>query len=179
MFATGGDGDRGYALALMQANPQGGDLDCILDAISDSHSAFEQGQALRTALELLPRMNSRDKGRLSTVVQDQLGPDGHLRQPTERQSLAKQVLIALAGGNQRFIGQGTYSRSPSPAAWSGVSAAGLVVGRDGEPAGLLGHDLPFVRSELAEALNAGTGAQGSAPEADYRFGRPFGPELAG
>jgi hypothetical protein len=54
IFSIGGDGERVYALALMQAVPEAGDVDCILESIPYSHSAFEQGQALCAAISSYP-----------------------------------------------------------------------------------------------------------------------------
>jgi hypothetical protein len=95
MFSSGGDGERVYALALMEADPETSDVDCILDSISHSRSAFEQGQALRVALRILARLDSSDRGRLSDAIQQQLRSDGHIEHSTERRRLAEQILAAL------------------------------------------------------------------------------------
>ena len=58
MFKRGG-GERVYALVLMQEDPAIGDLGCALDAISRSRSAFEQYQALDTALRYSPSLTIR------------------------------------------------------------------------------------------------------------------------
>jgi hypothetical protein len=96
MFASGGDGDRVYALALMQFDPELGDLDSIVDGISQSHSAFEQGQALRAALSQVPRIDRHQRDRLSSAINDQLRSNGHIGHSTDRWALAQQVLGALA-----------------------------------------------------------------------------------
>jgi hypothetical protein len=97
IFSSGGDGERVYALALMQADPASGDVDCILDSISHSHSAFEQGQGLLAGLALLPRLGTADRGRLADAVKDQLRPDGHIARSTDRRHLAQQLLSELDG----------------------------------------------------------------------------------
>jgi hypothetical protein len=95
IFFSGGDGERVYALALMQEDPTVGDIDCILDSVLHSRSAFEQGQALRAALQLRQRLNAADKARLIEAVQQQLGPGGHIGQSTHRRRLASQILSML------------------------------------------------------------------------------------
>jgi hypothetical protein len=96
IFFGGGDGERVYALALMEEDPDVGDLESILDAISNSHSAFEQGQSLMAALQIAPRLRSADKARLSEAVQEQLMPDGHISRSTDRHRVARQLLSVLS-----------------------------------------------------------------------------------
>lgn len=56
-------------LALMQEYSTAGDIDSILDSICKSESAFEQNQALRAAIKLLPELGDSDRKRLSVAVQ--------------------------------------------------------------------------------------------------------------
>jgi len=95
MFSAGGDGERIYALALMREDPEAGNVDCILDAIRCSRSAFEQGQALRTAIGLVPRLDTTGRSKLSDVVQQQLGPEGRISRSTDRRRLAETLLEML------------------------------------------------------------------------------------
>jgi hypothetical protein len=95
IFTGGGDGERVYALALMQANPDAGDVDCILDSVLHSRSAFEQGQALRAALKLISRLDITDRRRLADAVRQQMGPGGHIERSTDRRALAQQILASL------------------------------------------------------------------------------------
>lgn len=95
IFFSGSDGERVYALALMQADSEVGNLDCILDSITYSHSAFEQGQALLAAIQLVPRVSPADRARLAQAVRDQLRPDGHITRSTDRRRLAEQLLNML------------------------------------------------------------------------------------
>lgn len=96
IFYSGGDGERVYALALMQEDPVVGDVDCIVEAVRSSHSAFEQGQALAAALRLIPRLGAADRARLGEAVRDQLHPDGHIARSTYRSRLASEILSALS-----------------------------------------------------------------------------------
>jgi hypothetical protein len=97
IFADGGDGERVYALALMQENPDADDLDSILDGICQSRSAFEQGQALAAALAVAPLLGLADKAQLGRAVREQLVPDGHIARSTDRRRLARRLLSVLSG----------------------------------------------------------------------------------
>jgi hypothetical protein len=59
MFKRGGDGDRVYALVLMQEDPATGNLAYVLNTISRSRSAFEQYQSVYTAFKMLPNLTAR------------------------------------------------------------------------------------------------------------------------
>jgi hypothetical protein len=95
VFASGSDGERVYALGMMREDPTLGDVDCILDAILHSHSAFEQGQALHAALQLKPRLSTADRARVIDVVYAQFGRGGHIGQSTDRRRLATRLLSEL------------------------------------------------------------------------------------
>jgi hypothetical protein len=95
IFASGRDGERVYALALMQEEPDADYLESILDAISDSRSAFEQGQALTAALQIAPLLGPPGKAQLADAVRRQLTPDGHIVRSTNRRRMAEQLLGAL------------------------------------------------------------------------------------
>lgn len=71
LFNQGNDGERIYALALMEGNPQLANLEAVLDAIEDPRSAFEQYHALRVARLLLPTLDDVQGGRLATAVKQQ------------------------------------------------------------------------------------------------------------
>jgi hypothetical protein len=92
----GGDGERVYALALMEEDPDVGDLESILDAISHSRSAFEQRQALAAALQVAPQLGPADKAQLSEAVRQQLAPGGHIARSTDRLRVARQLLSVLS-----------------------------------------------------------------------------------
>lgn len=96
IFASGGDGERVYALALMQEDPDVGNLEGILDAICHSHSAFEQGEALAAALQMAPLLGPADRARLSESVRQQLAPGGYVARSTDRRRLAHQLLSVLS-----------------------------------------------------------------------------------
>jgi hypothetical protein len=92
MFKSGGDGDRVYALVLMQEDPDTADLASVLNAISSSRSAFEQYQALVSALKMLPQLDSPKQKRLADATRQQMSAGGHITPTTDRYSLAQQIL---------------------------------------------------------------------------------------
>jgi hypothetical protein len=96
-FVNGGDGERVYALGLMQEKPDATYLDSIVDAIRQSHSAFEQGEALTAALQIAPLLNSDGKTRLRDLIQEQLNSDGYIARSTYRRGLSEHLLSKLDG----------------------------------------------------------------------------------
>jgi len=74
-YAQGRDGDRVVALTLLEASPMPQCLDQIIDGVRNSHSAFEQFQALRAAEESLPRLGPADRTRLAKALREQLDDD--------------------------------------------------------------------------------------------------------
>lgn len=97
VFLNGSDGERIYALGLMQEEPDATYLESILDAICHSHSAFEQGEALAIALRIAPLLAPGDKIHLVDAVRQQLSPGGHIARSKHRRSLAEQLLTILNG----------------------------------------------------------------------------------
>ncbi|MEA2214370.1 MAG: hypothetical protein QOF83_4318 [Solirubrobacteraceae bacterium] len=68
MLSSDSDGERVIALALAQDQPDVRLFDLTLPAISDSHSAFEQYQALGAMLEIVPQLNHRQRSQLSQAL---------------------------------------------------------------------------------------------------------------
>lgn len=96
IFSSGSDGERVYALVLMQESPDTDHLDCILDTILHPRSAFEQGQALAAALKVAPLLGPRGKSQLREIVQGDLTSGGHIARSTDRLSLARALLSLLS-----------------------------------------------------------------------------------
>ncbi|GAA0907263.1 hypothetical protein [Virgisporangium aurantiacum] len=95
LFDSGRDGDRITALGLMQGDiAHLADLDCVLEAIGESRSGFEQYHALLTAFMLLESLDAGQKQRLTNAVEAQRGPGGHIRPGKERYLLAERILAA-------------------------------------------------------------------------------------
>jgi hypothetical protein len=95
IFNIGGDGERLYALALMQADPKTVDIESVLDSISNSHSAFEQYNALVTAQVGLDSFNEAETIRLATAIRRQMDPTGYISRSTDRQRVAEQIMRAI------------------------------------------------------------------------------------
>jgi hypothetical protein len=95
IFRNGGDGERVYALGLMQEAPDATYLESIIDAICQSQSAFEQGEALAAALQVAPLLDVDGKARLRDLIREQLNSDGHIARSTYRRSLCEQLLSML------------------------------------------------------------------------------------
>lgn len=96
-FRRGGDGERIYALALMQGSPENADLDSVLEGIQRSRSAFEQYHALVAAECLFPLLPSAGRARLSSVLRDQLAPGSPVSRSTSRRRVAERMLRGPGG----------------------------------------------------------------------------------
>jgi len=95
MFKHGGEGDRVYALVLMEEDPATGNLECVLDAISKSRSAFEQYQALSAAYKMVSRLDNSNRNRLADSIRQQINSGEHITPSTDRWGLANQILAAI------------------------------------------------------------------------------------
>ena len=92
MFEGGSEGDRVYALVLMQEDPAAGDLSCVIDAISGSRSAYEQYRALRAAEEMLRLLNNSERKQLADAIRQAMRPGGYLTPSSNRYGLAQNIL---------------------------------------------------------------------------------------
>lgn len=95
MFKHGGEGDRVYALVLMEEDPGTGNLECVLDAISKSRSALEQYQALSAAYKMVPRLDSSNRNRLADAIRQQVKSGAYITPSTDRWGLAHRILDAI------------------------------------------------------------------------------------
>ncbi|WP_405617916.1 hypothetical protein [Streptomyces sp. NBC_00076] len=91
-FRRGGDGERIYALALMQGSPETADLDTALEGIERSRSAFEQYQALVAAECMAPLLSPAELARLQRSVREQLAPGSFVARSTDRRRVAERIL---------------------------------------------------------------------------------------
>ena len=97
-FASGSDGDRVVALTLLEAIPLEQCLDQILDGVGNSHSAFEQFQALRAAEEVLPQLGPADRRRLAEVLEAaRENPANGIHQDSSRLLPIELMLEAING----------------------------------------------------------------------------------
>jgi hypothetical protein len=93
IFDEGG-GQRVFALVLMADEPALGDTESVLDAISHSRSAFEQYQALETAISMLATMSDVERSRLAESLRNQMN-GGWITRGTDRRRLAETLLEHL------------------------------------------------------------------------------------
>jgi hypothetical protein len=68
MLSQESEGERVIALALIQDQPDARVFDLVVDAITQSRSAFEQYQALGAALELVPLLDYRQRRSLGEAL---------------------------------------------------------------------------------------------------------------
>ena len=91
LFRSGQAGDRITALGMMQGNHKLVDAGAIVAAISDSHSAFEQFQALQLARIAWGELQPSEQDLVMSAVKMQMQPGGHIQQGTDRRRLAHQL----------------------------------------------------------------------------------------
>ncbi|MGD9960601.1 hypothetical protein [Nocardioides sp.] len=91
LFATGGDGNRVYALALIQGNPALAEPGPLVEAIAHPRSAFEQYQALVAAQRSVEHLPTAERQAVLAAVEEALaGPLGETS--SDRRSVARTIL---------------------------------------------------------------------------------------
>lgn len=94
IFASGSDGDRMAALALIEAEPRLARVDLLVDAIEHSRSSFEQYHALVATERALAHLSAGDRERLRVAVETLLaGPVGETS--SDRRTVARRILGEL------------------------------------------------------------------------------------
>jgi hypothetical protein len=96
LFESGTDGNRIYALALMQEDERLRDFDLSLEAIEQSRSAFEQYYALSLADLMLPRLTKDQRRELETLLTTPRGHAVHIKPGTDRWTVAQRILSRLS-----------------------------------------------------------------------------------
>jgi hypothetical protein len=95
IFATGSDGNRIAALALVEGDPRLATADVLTEAITHSRSTFEQYHALVAAESGLTHLPAEDRARIGEAVESILaGPLGE--RSSDRRTVARRVLETLA-----------------------------------------------------------------------------------
>ena len=98
IFATGTDGNRIAALALVEGDPRLVSADILVAAITDSRSTFEQYHALVAAERSVGRLSSQDRARVRGAVESVLA--GSLGDTsTDRRTVARRLLVELDTGD--------------------------------------------------------------------------------
>jgi hypothetical protein len=92
-FPTATDGNRAVTLGLLQATTATSIrmVECVVDAITNPRSSFEQYHALKAAQTLLPRISPLLQGRLTQAVQ-RAADTGVMAQTGYRYSVVRQIL---------------------------------------------------------------------------------------
>ncbi|MDM7853885.1 hypothetical protein [Cellulomonas alba] len=95
IFDTGTDGNRIFALALIERSPRLATADVLVDAIAHSRSAFEQYHALVAAERALHHLSADGRSRVREAVESVLdGPLGE--SSSDRRTVARRVAARLA-----------------------------------------------------------------------------------
>lgn len=95
LFDSGTDGNRMFALGLMEEDEDLRDLDAALEAIEHSHSAFEQYHALYLAELMLPTLTSDQREKLKTMLAERPGNATYIKPGTDRWIVAQRIASRL------------------------------------------------------------------------------------
>jgi hypothetical protein len=96
MASEGSDGERAIALAIIQDQPNPRLLPCVARAIQESHSAFEQFQALGAALEMLDALDDEQRKELASILKRAIrDQDRAIKEDASRARLVEALLHAL------------------------------------------------------------------------------------
>ena len=94
LFRNGTDGERIYALGIMQEHPDLATFDSVLDAVRSPRSPFEQYHSLLVADRVVPRLTAAEKKALEIALRQQL-ESRRLRRDSDRVSVANRILDRL------------------------------------------------------------------------------------
>ena len=94
LFRNGTDGERIYALGIMQEHPELATFDSVLDAVRSPRSPFEQYHSLVVADRVVPRLTAAEKKALEIALRQQL-ESRRLRRDSDRVSVANRILDRL------------------------------------------------------------------------------------
>jgi hypothetical protein len=97
-FMEGGDGDRIFALGVMQEDPDVRDFELVVQGISNSRSAFEQYHALLLAQKMLADLNEAQQHELGNVIEKERRPGGYIVPGSDRWALSEEILARIRGG---------------------------------------------------------------------------------
>lgn len=95
IYDRGGEGDRVYALGVMQGNASVADVDRLVTSIEHSQSAFEQYHALRATQVAAPSLDDASRARIAAAVTAQRSDSGWIKRDSDRWPLSESVLAAL------------------------------------------------------------------------------------
>lgn len=81
---------------MMQARPDWRDFDAVLARVEQSSSAFEQYQAMLTAVQMLDELDPQQVQRLANAVRNVRG--WHFEQGSDRWRLSDEILRRAEAG---------------------------------------------------------------------------------
>lgn len=94
LFRSGTDGQRIYALGIMQELPDLAPFDVVLDAVRSPHSPFEQYHSFLVADGVVSRLTAAEMETLEIALRQQL-QSRRLRRDSDRVSVANRILDRL------------------------------------------------------------------------------------
>jgi hypothetical protein len=94
LFRSGTDGQRIYALGIMQERPELARFDVVLEAIRSPHSPFEQYHSLLVADRVTSTLTAAEKETLEIALRQQL-ESRRLRRDSDRVYVANRILDRL------------------------------------------------------------------------------------
>jgi hypothetical protein len=94
LFRTGSQGERVYALGVMQERPDLAPFDVVVEAVRTPRTPFEQYHSLVLAETVEPHLSAAEKAVLATTIRQQLEHD-RLRRDSDRVQLATSLLERL------------------------------------------------------------------------------------
>ena len=95
LFERGTDGERVYALALMQEDERLRDFAVSLEVIEHSRSAFEQYHALYLAELMLPALTTDQRRELQAMLTEKPGNAALITRGTDRYRVVQRILSRL------------------------------------------------------------------------------------
>jgi hypothetical protein len=94
IFDAGGEGNRVFALAVIEGSPDLGSANVLVDGILHSRSPFEQYHALKATESAIDYLSSEDRAEVRSAVESALeGPLGD--KSSDRRTLARRILNRL------------------------------------------------------------------------------------
>jgi hypothetical protein len=112
LFDAGTDGQRIFAIGVMQGKPKLASTRVVETALKDSHTAFEQFQALVLALEMVKHDPESKETRLLRSLIEQMRAEGKFADGTDRGGVARRILdSALPPNSSEQSNRGAQDRN--------------------------------------------------------------------
>ena len=93
LFAAGSEGERIYALGLMQGSHSLLSVDAVVDVILRSRSAFEQYQGLLLAQRAWDSMTEEAQRHVLDAIDAQMEPGGRITAGSDRHEIARAIKL--------------------------------------------------------------------------------------